>query len=175
MLKRDKKIWSAILLSVFLLGADGNTQEADERRQIEEQRKKLSAKIESLKREQDFLLFRKEYFRADSKYLVLNVPAGKGELRYRNRLLKGFSFALSSKAQFRGVPSGPAAVTKKVEGRGKRHVIMFGKSFIMQVKPKDVGPSPGGRISPPRMYVSKRDIQSIFYATEAGSNAYIVK
>jgi hypothetical protein len=175
MFKRDKKIWSAILLSVFLLGMDGNAQETEERRQLEQQQKDLRTKIESLKRGQDLLLFRKEFYSSDSKYLILNIPAGKGELRYKNRLLKSFSFTPSSKSRLNAVPVGPAAVTKKVEGRGKRYEIIFSRSFMMRIKPKDVRPSPKDRVSPPRLFVSKRDIQSLFYAVEEGSKAYVLQ
>ena len=175
MLKRDKKIWSAILLSVFLLGMDGNAQEADERRRLAEQQKRLGAKVESLKREQDLLLFRKEFYSAESKYLILNIPAGKGELRYKNRLLKSFSFARSSKARLYAVPVGAATVTRKVEGRGKRHEIIFGSFFIMQVKPKDARPLLKDRTLLPRLFVSRKDIQSIFYALEEGSKAYVLQ
>ncbi len=171
----DKSIWLLPFLFLLFSGTDGNAQEADERRQLEEQQKDLGAKIESLKREQDFLLFRKEFYSSDSKYLILHIPAGKGELRYKNRLLKSFSLTPSSKARFHAVPVGPATVTKKVEGRGKRHEIMFGTSFIMQVKPKDTMPSLKDRAAPPRLSVSKKDVQSLFYAVEAGSKAYVVK
>ena len=166
------------LLPFFLLifsGADGNAQKTDERRQFAEQQKRLSAKVESLKREQDLLLFRKEFYSADSKYLILNIPAGKGELRYKNRLLKSFSFALSSKARLHAIPVGAAAVTRKVEGRGKRYGIIFGRSFIMQVKAKGAGSLPKDRALPPRLFVSKRDMQSLFYAVEEGSEGYVLQ
>lgn len=169
-----KSIWLPAFIFLIFSGMDGNAQETDERRQLAEQQKRLSEKIESLKREQDLLLFRKEFYSADSKYLVLNIPAGKGELRYKNRLLKSFSFALSSKARLLAVPVGAAAVTKKVEGRGKRYEIMFGRSFIMQVKPINAVPSPKDRTSP-RLFVSRKDLQSIFYATEEGSKAYVLQ
>src|SRR3989337_2149287 len=123
-----KFIWLLPFLFLLSSGMDGNAQETDERRQLEKQKKELSAKVESLKREQDLLLFRKEFYSADSKYLILNIPAGKGELRYKNRLLKSFSFALSSKARLHAIPVGAAAVTRKVEGRGKRYEIIFGRS-----------------------------------------------
>ena len=146
-----------------------------ERRQLEEQQKGLRAKIESLKSEQDFLLFRKEFYGADSKYLVLHIPAGKGELRYKNRLIKSFSFTPSSESRVRAVPVGPATVTKKVENRGKPHDIIFGSSFLLKVKPKDVRPSLKDGAAPPRLFVSKRDMQSLFYAVEDGSKAYILQ
>lgn len=170
-----KSIWLPAFIFLIFSGMDGNAQETDERRQLAEQQKRLSEKIESLKREQDLLLFRKEFYSADSKYLILNIPAGKGELRYKNRLLKSFSFTLSSKARLHAVPVGAAAVTKKVEGRGKRYEIMFGRSFIMQVKPKDAKPLPKDRSSPPRLFVSRKDLQSIFYAAEEGSKAYVLQ
>ncbi len=135
----------------------------------------MSAKVASLKREQDFLLFRKEFYRAESKYLILNIPASKGELRYKNRLIKSFSFTPSSESRVHAVPVGSATVTKKVEGRGKRHEIIFGTSFIIRVKPKDARPSPKDRAAPPRLSVSKRDMQSLFYAVEEGSKAYVLQ
>ena len=93
-------IWLLPFLFLFFSGMDGNAQETDERSQLEKQQKDLSAKVELLKREQDLLLFRKEFYRSDSKYLILNIPARTGELRYKNRLLKSFSFTPSSKTRF---------------------------------------------------------------------------
>ncbi len=170
-----KSLWLLTFILLIFSGTDGNTQDADERRQLEQQQKDLGAKIESLKRGQDFLLFRKEFYSADSKYLILRIPAGKGELRYKNRLLKSFSFTLSSKTRFHSLSEGPATVTKKVEGRGQRYEIIFGSSFNMRVKPKDHGPSLKDRASPPRLFVSKRDMQSIFYAVEEGSKTYVLQ
>lgn len=174
MVTGDKNIWLVPLLGFVLLGMDGGGQAGDERQKLERRQKDLSAKIESLRREQDFLLFLKEFSTADSKYLILNIPAGTGELRYKNRLLKGFSFIPSSRTQVNELPAGAVAVTRKVEGAGKRHMIVFGKFLILQAKPKDAPPAKD-RTSPPRLYVSKKDLQSVFYATEAGSKAYIVK
>ncbi len=168
-----KSIWLFPFLFLLFSGMDGNTQEADEQRQLKQQQKDLREKIESLQRGQDFLLFRKEFYSSDSKYLILNIPAGKGELRYKNRLLKSFLFTPSSQSQLNAVPVGSATVTKKVEGRGKWYEIIFGSSFTMRVKPRDARPSPKERVSPLRLFVSKRDIQSLFYAVEEGSKAYI--
>ncbi len=171
----SKFTWLLPFLFLLLFGMVGNAQEADERLKLDEQQKGLRAKVESLKREQGFLLFRKEFYSADSKYLILFIPAGKGELRYKNRLIKSFSFTPSSEPRMRAVPVGPAAVTKKVEDRGKRHEIIFGTSFIMKVKPKDARPSLKDRAAPPRLFVSKRDMQSLFYAVEEGSKAYVLQ
>jgi hypothetical protein len=168
-----KFIWLFPFVFLLFSGMDGNAQETDERLQLEKQQKDLRTKIESLKRGQDLLLFRKEFYSADSKYLILDIPAGQGELRYKNRLLKSFLFTPSSKSRLNAVPVGSATVTKKVEGRGKRYEIIFGSSFMMRVRPKDARPSPKDRVSPPRLFVSKRDIQSLFYAVEEGSKAYI--
>jgi hypothetical protein len=170
-----KFIWLLPFSLLLFSGMEGNTLENDERRQLEQQQKDLMTKIESLKRGQDLLLFRKEFYSSDSKYLILNIPAGKGELRYKNRLLKSFSFTPSSRSRLNAVHVGSVAVTKKVEGRGKRYEVVFGSSFMMRVKPKDARPSPKDRVSPPRLFVSKRDIQSLFYAVEEGSKAYVLQ
>ncbi len=170
-----KSIWLFPFFFLLFSGMDGNAQEVDERRQLDEQQKELRVKIESLRREQDFLLFRKEFYSSDSKYLILHIPAGKGELRYKNRLIKSFSFTPSSESRVHAVPVGAAAVTKKTENRGKRHEIIFGTSFIMKVKPKDARPLPKDRAAPPRLLVSKRDMQSLFYAVEEGSKAYVLQ
>ncbi|HEY6010457.1 MAG TPA: hypothetical protein VIX18_03220, partial [Nitrospirota bacterium] len=81
------------LLALFLAGADNSGgQAADERTQLRHQRDALRKRVESLRNEQDFLLFQNEMYASDSKYLVINVPAKTGRLMYRNRVLKDFRF-----------------------------------------------------------------------------------
>jgi GTPase Era involved in 16S rRNA processing len=50
--------------------------------------------IETLKKEQEFLLFQHTLAAADSKYLILNLRTGKGMLKYRGRILRIFALHL---------------------------------------------------------------------------------
>ena len=78
------RISIAWLASAVLLCSVGYGQEGKDRVQLLERERQVRARIELLKREQEFLLFQKELFAADSKYLVLDLRAGTGLLKYRN-------------------------------------------------------------------------------------------
>src|SRR5512135_3234238 len=87
-----KKIWLLLFFSVFLMGADNGGQSGEERGKLLEQQKQLSARVKSLKREQDYLLFQSTMYASDSKYLVINISRKSGQLKYKNRILKDFHF-----------------------------------------------------------------------------------
>ncbi len=166
-----KKIWMAVFLAAVFLAANGYGQETGERQDLLRKQKELSEKIESLKREEDFLLFRKTFYESDSKYLILNVAAGTGQLRYKNRVLKGFTLS---------VPSGPGdasvrgmiTLTKKEERPGGKFALIFGKSLVIRSK--------FGRVLPQdahiaRFYLSRKDLAAVFYALEEGAKAYVLR
>ncbi len=160
-----------LLLSLFLTGMNGNGQDSDERENLLHQQKVLNKKIEALRREQDFLLFEKALYAAESKYLIINLGSKTGQLKYKNRVLKDFHFIAS--ANLAGVPkSGALTLTRKREDPRQRHILIFGKSLVIQWK-RPALPAYEARI--PRLSLSKGDLQSIFYAVEEGAKAYIVR
>ena len=165
-----KTIWLLLFLSLFLLGIrDGTGQEASEREKLLEQRKHLSERIETLKREQDFLLFQQGMYASDSKYLVISATARKGQLKYKNRVLKDFRFVSSRRIGM--LKPGAATLTKKIESARERQVLIFGNSLILLNK--RVPAVTGGKYVP-HITLAKKDFISIFYAVERGAKAYIL-
>ena len=161
-----------LLLSLLFVGKDGNGQEQDERSELLEQQKVLKEKIETLQREQDFLLFEKALYATDSKYLIINLGAKKGQLKYKNRVLKDFRLTTSENLAGDVLKPGTVTLTKKKEDTGQRHVLLFGKSLVIQWKRPASSPYAANI---PRISLSKRDFQSIFYALEEGAKAYILR
>jgi len=157
-----------LFAAVFLLtGKIGSAQEAEEGKQLQEQQRVLTKKVDALRKEQDFLLFEKTMYGADSKYLVIHGAAKKGQLKYRNRILMDFRFS----APGRRLKQGMVSVTRKIEGPRERNALIFGKSFIMEGRRP-----PSSQFDPdvPHLSLSKKDFLSIYYAVEKGAMAYIL-
>lgn len=162
---------SIMLLILCFYGAAGAAQEQDERAALREQQQALYKKIAILKREQDFLLFRKTMYAADSKYLVLNSKNKTGHLMYKNRVLKDFRFTPSR--NFRGaVKPGMLVLTKKSERKTDRNALIFGTALVIQRK-RAVVPKKEARI--PAISLTKKDMLSVFSAVEEGALAYVVR
>jgi hypothetical protein len=169
---KSKAACLLLLLLLFFVGTVGYGQEQDERDELLEQQKVMKEKIDTLRREQDFLLFEREIYVSDSKYLIINLGAKKGQLKYKNRVLKDFRFTASGNLAKDALKPGTLTLTKKREDPGQRHVLLFGKSLIIQWKRPAGSPYTANIL---RISLSKRDLQSIFYAVEEGANAYIVR
>lgn len=169
---KSKAACLLLLLSLLFMGMDGNGQEQDERNELLEQQNVLKEKIETLRREQDFLLFERALYATDSKYLIINLGAKRGQLKYKNRVLKDFRFTGSANLAKDALKPGTVTLTKKREYPGQRHVLFFGRSLVIQWKPPASSPY-AENIS--RISLSKRDFQSIFYAIEKGAKAYIMR
>jgi hypothetical protein len=169
---KSKTVCLLLLLSLFFMGMDGYGQEQDEHDELLEQQNALKEKIKTLRHEQDFLLFEKALYATDSKYLIINLAAMKGQLKYKNRVLKGFRFTSSANLAKDAFESGALTLTKKRENAGQRHVLLFGKSLVIQWKRPARAPYAANI---PSLSLSKRDLQSIFYALEEGAKAYIVR
>lgn len=161
-----------LLLSLLFVGMDGIGQEQDERDELLEQQKALQEKVETLRREQDFLLFEKALYATDSRYLIINLGAKRGQLKYKNRVLKDFHFTESAELAEDALNAGALTLTKKREDPGQRHILLFGKSLVIRWKRPARSPYAANI---PSLSLSKRDFQSIFYAVEEGAKAYIVK
>jgi len=169
---KSKAACLLLLLLLFVMGRDGNGQEQDEREELLGQQKALKGKIETLRREQDFLLFEKALYATDSKYLIIHLGAKRGQLKYKNRVLKDFRFTASANLAKNALKPGELTLTKKRENPDQRHVLLFGKSLVIQWR-RPARSSYSANI--PRLSLSKEDFQSIFYAVEEGAKTYIVR
>ena len=157
-----------LLLSLFLAGMNGSGQESDDREDLLKQREALNKKIETLRHDQDFLLFEKALYATDSKYLIINLGSKAGQLKYKNRVLKDFRFKASPNLAG-SIEPGALTLTKKREDPRQRHVLIFGKSLVIQWKRPARAPYQADVAS---LSLSKTDLQSIFYALEEGAKAY---
>jgi hypothetical protein len=158
-----------LVASLFLMGADNRTQGTDNQAKLLEQQKRLNTKIERLKLEQDYLLFQKMMCASDSKYLVINVRARTGQLKYKNRILRDFHF--TSAGHVRMLKQGALTLTRKIEKPKKRNLLIFGTSLVLQGKRI---PAIKLQAGIPRFSLSKKDFLSVFYAVEAGAKAYLI-
>ena len=156
-------------VSLCLAGICGAEQGDAERKKLFEQKKQLNARIETLQREQDYLVFQKTMYESDSKYLIINIPAKTGQLKYKNRLLKDVHFKLISGQVSRLTP-GALTLTEKIEGPRERNLLVFGKSLVLQGTY-----SPATRIKAgiPRLSLSRKDFLSMYYALESGAKVFI--
>jgi hypothetical protein len=166
------KNFPAVLLlmaSLFLMGADKGEQGTDELSRLVEQQKILNARIEMLKKEQDYLLFQKAMYSSDSKYLLINNASKTGTLKYKNRVLMDFHFVL--RVGHAGMQArGAVTLTKKIEEPKERNALVFGNDLVLLGRRKPVTLI-DSRI--PRITLSQKDFLSIFYALDSGSRAYI--
>jgi hypothetical protein len=167
---KSKAACLLLLLSLLFMGMDGNGQEQEERDELLQQQNALKEKIETLRREQDFLLFERTLYAMDSKYLIINLSTKKGQLKYKNRVLKDFRFTTTANLAGSVLKPGTVTLTKKREDPHQRHVMLFGTSLVIQWKPPATYST-----NIPRLSLSKRDFQSIFYAIEEGAKAYIMR
>ena len=165
-------IIALLVLSPFIMGADGSSEGPDERAALREQLKSLNRQLAALQREQDFLLFQKVMYVSESKYLVLKAKEKTGQLMYKNRVLKDLKFTPSQNISFQAFKTGKLVLTKKVEGKNERNVLIFGNTLIIQWK-RDWVPSREKKI--PVLSLKRKEMLSVFYALEEGSMLYIVR
>ncbi len=163
---------AVLILSPLIVGAEGSSEGPDERAALRDQSKSLSKQLAALQREQDFLLFQQVMYVSDSKYLVLNAKDKTGQLMYKNRVLKDLRFTPSQNAASRKFKPGKLVLTKKVEGKHDRNVLIFGDTLIIQWK-RDGIPSREKKI--PVFSLKRKEMLSLFYAMEVGSLIYIVR
>jgi hypothetical protein len=156
-----------IAASLLLTGAD-NGEQGPDRAKLLEQQKLLNARIDTLKQEQDYLLFQKTMYASDSKYLVINIASRTGQLKYKNRILQDFHF--TSRGKVGMLKRGALALTKKIE-EPKKNLLLFGTSLVLQGKRV---PQIQLQAGIPRFTLSRKDLRSVFYAVEIGAKAYIM-
>jgi hypothetical protein len=156
------------------MGADNGdqNQNGEERGKLLEQQKELNSRVKALKREQDYLVFQRAMYSSDSKYLVINMSAKTGQLKYKNRILKDFQFKRVSAAdRAHRLTRGALTLTQKIEGDRKRKLLVFDKSLVLQGEHAPAAKLEAGM---PRYSLSKKDFRSVYYAVETGAKAYIL-
>ena len=157
----------AVVLSLSLCAA---AQASDrEREKLLARQKALGQRIEALQREQDLLLFEKALAAQDSKYLIVHIAAGTGQMKYKSRVLREFAPLPQSKRLDR-LGRGPLTLTEKIEGPSKKRVMIFGNSLLITAK----GGDPAPRAKLPRLVLSKGDFRALFAALEAGAFLYVI-
>jgi hypothetical protein len=161
-----------VLCSLVLMGADGGDRARDERAQLEAKTSSLQKKIAALKREEDFLLFQKAMYSADSKYLIMNITKHTAQLKYKNRVLQDFRFRTAKKDHGRRFPAGMLVLTKKREGKNDRDTLIFGTSLVLQWKRTALPKEEAGI---PVILFPQKEMLSVYDAVEEGSIAYIVR
>lgn len=157
-----------LILSITMPGVAGAA--ADERETLLHAQKTLQTRVEALRKEQDFLLFQKEFALSDSKYLVLRPAEGVGELRYRHRLFKRFTFPAVKKPALKRVSPGAVVLTRKAEGN---HTLSFGGDLILHSKRAQ--PPANRKSRALRIGLSREDLLSVYSALEPGAQAYVVR
>jgi hypothetical protein len=161
-----------LISAVFLMGADAGDPGQGELDALRTQQSALRTRIEALKYEQDYLLFRRAMYQTDSKYLVMNIAARSGRLMYKNRVLKEFKFGLPKNFRSGSLQSGMVMLTKKMEDKQQRRTLVFGTSFLLHGKGTAV---PRLSEDAASISVTKKDLASIYYALEEGAMAYLAR
>ncbi|MDH4163959.1 MAG: hypothetical protein OEW15_14915 [Nitrospirota bacterium] len=133
----------------------------------EQDQQKLAKKLEALKAEQEYLLFRKTFYESDSKYLVLELSSARGYLMYRNRILRSFRIERSGRS-ISAPLHGIITMTGKTDSTSKNRTLLFGNILLIQAKKNKAG---GNKL--PVYVVGKKDLAALYYALEAGAMAYI--
>lgn len=171
MINRNFDKIPAVVMAMLVMAYAGGGHAQIGQTELLERERGLKEKAARLRQEQDFLLFQKEFYLSDSKYLILDLEKGRGMLKYKNRLLKAFSFTPTSWDAVRPLPPGQVVLTKKIGSDHRRLTLIFGQSFIVQSKP--AAHAEKGHGGMPRLYLKKGDMLSLFYALEVGARAFI--
>lgn len=171
-LSKMRRALAGLAAAVLFLSSAVYGEEGNERAQLRERERKARERIELLRRQQDFLLFQKNLFAADSKYLVLDLRAGRGMLNYRNRILRSFRFTVAGTSVSRGVAPGMFQLTSKLDGGPRTRQLIFGDSRLI-VQGKNARFSAGKGTNPVRIRIGSKDLGALFYVLEQGSMAYV--
>ncbi len=84
------------LLLIALTASGCNSERrAEELERLRQERQALLSRLETLKDEHKFLMFEKEIYATDRRYLVLDTRSGAGSLRISGRVLREFSMVMN--------------------------------------------------------------------------------
>lgn len=160
------------LLALLLMGMDSAPEAADERERLENAQHQLVSRIEELKREQDFLLFQRSFAGSDSKYLILDLSAGTGTLKYRNRILRTFGVRVSS-PDHRQIRKGRHVLASKTDGSARKRALIAQNGFIIHGQGYS-GRSAGER-GLPGLVIGRKDLAALFFAVDKGTMLFIIR
>jgi hypothetical protein len=166
----EKSVLAIVLLSFLLMGMDGAPRANDDQQQLEEKLVQLAARIDALKEEQDFLLFQRSIAGSDSKYLLLDLSAGTGTLKYRNRILRTFGFNISSPGH-RQIRKGRHVLASKSDGSSKHRELVIDDAFVIHGKAYS-GRSSGGK-GMPSLVIGQKDLAALFFVVDKGTLLFI--
>jgi len=172
-IKRAVRTALALAVAGIVLGSSVFGQESDEARSLREQERRVRTRIETLKKEQEYLLFQRTLAAADSKYLILDLRTGKGMLKYRGRILRNFNCALAGKHLPAALPKRIVTLTGKRDGSpGTRQLVFTDPLVIIQSKHVSTGKAKSKQGL--HVMLGTKDLSAIFFALEKGSLAYII-
>jgi hypothetical protein len=160
-----------VILGVTLSSDCTAAAGTSERAQLATRKKQLESQIQTLKREHALLLFQKDMLDSDSKYLLLDMQKGAAQLRYKNRLLKEFSFKREKTRAYAAVEPGVLVLVKKEDGKQDRRYMQFG-NVVLRSKRSSRSRDEAGTIA---VTLSQKNLGAVFYAMEPGAQAYIVR
>ena len=159
-----------LVLSLCLAGICGAEQGDAERKKLLDQKKQLNARVETLKQEQNYLVFQKTMYESDSKYLIINFASRYMQLKYKDRVLKHVPFRRVLGRVSR-LGHGALTLTQKIEGPSERNLLIFGQALIVQ---GTSAPSTLLKEGIPRVFLSRKNFLSVYYAIESGAKAFIL-
>jgi hypothetical protein len=158
------------ILSFLLMGMDNAPRDAADRKQLEETQKRLASRIEVLKREQDFLLFQRSFAGSDSKYLILDLSARMGTLKYRNRILRTFDLSITSPGH-RQIRKGRHVIAFKIDGSSKKRSLIIEDEFLIHGTAYSGRPKGGSGM--PSLVIGRKDLAALFFAVDKGTLLFI--
>ncbi len=109
-------------------------------------------------------------YESDSKYLIINFAARNMQLKYKGRVLKDIPFKRVLGRVSR-LSHGALTLTQKIEGPRERNLLIFGQALVLQGK---YAPSTLLEEGIPRVFLSRKDFLSVYYAIESGAKAFIL-
>ena len=165
-----KGILAIVLFAFLLVGMDGQTREKDEQRRLEEKQAQLATRIDTLKKEQDFLLFQRSIAGSDSKYLIFDLSVGTGTLKYRNRILRIFGVTVSPSGQSH-IRKGRHVIAYKSDGSANKKEMVVADEFIIHGKAYVVKSAGGKRL--PSLVIKQKDLASLFFVVDKGTMAFV--
>ncbi len=161
-----------VVLAATLLLPNNDAQAAGRGDSHAPHDRRLERKIAKLEQEQNFLLFQRVMYGTDSRYLIINMARKKGTLRYKNRILKDFRFHTSRSLSRNPLQPGALTMTEKIEGNAGRGMLQFGRMLVITGKQAN----PVSRaMGIPAISVSRKDMESLYYALEQGALVYVVR
>lgn len=152
-----------LLIALTTAGCDGERRAAEMER-LRQERQALISRLETLKEEQKFLMFEKEIYATDRRYLVLDMRSGAGFLRIRGRVLREFRMAMEGCA----LPetTAPESASSHMLPRGAIQLIAKKKDPVWY-KPdwlyEKEGKAPPGVNSPERLIKGPMGRYALFF------------